>query len=223
MLYMLNARRAYQRISRGGESTDFPSFSDDPRAQAGRVEGTTSATRGGVYRGTPHRRRQAAQRKQTLTELVFERPRLRSNGEWGIDSTDDEDDGEVHGMNDLEGSGAGGNGSGARTGGSGGSSVPSGTLGQSSGTYTLTTLDPDGKPLGRARSRDSDGSLREQDRDRKVVDIEVSTEVVVERDDDNFGVRSLPYIRVCSPSLCWFLIITVSLMSVVHSREALLQ
>lgn len=195
MLYMLNARRSYRRISRGGESTDFPSFSNDPRVQAGRVEGTTSATAGGVYRGGRQRhsgRRHHAngsagggpRRKQTLTELVFERPRLRSNGEYGISSDEDDDDYDEHNTADVERRG--------HSAGTGGTSAPTGTTGQSTGTYSLSTLDSDGKRITRAQSRESDMS----DRDRKGVDVQVSTETEVVDDDGNFGVRSLPALRV---------------------------
>lgn len=200
---MLNSRKAYRKISRAGEGTTLPSFSSRPNFAAG----TTSATRGGVFRSNQSPRthgsggnrstvvsgklrtpKNKGGKKQTLTELVFERPKMRSNGEWVIDSSDDEEGAETA-------AGSGGSGpssSGTRT--RGGSRSKTATT----GTYSLTTLDSTGKPvpLSRTQSRDSDSDFHAE-RDKKVTTIDVmsETEVTVE-EGGGVALRSVPYTRV---------------------------
>jgi hypothetical protein len=108
MLYMLNARRGYCTISRGGESTGFPSFAGDPYVQSG----LRIAARGGngarVVPGSGrHAQNNAGERKHDLTTIIFERPRLREDGSFATsgDASAAADNGALHTLTALDSNG----------------------------------------------------------------------------------------------------------------------
>ncbi|KAF8307459.1 hypothetical protein DL93DRAFT_2087996 [Clavulina sp. PMI_390] len=117
LLYMLNSRRAYRKISRGGQSSNFRSFGDSygPNSKSAgsgtlKVSGNTSSRAGSNVTGT-RIVGTGGRKKHTLTEMVFERPRMMENGEWVVGDSDDEGEfgdttagsrSESMGMRDLE-------------------------------------------------------------------------------------------------------------------------
>ena|ERR1700733_2406238 len=169
MLFLLNARRGYRTISRGAESTGFPSFVNtscvqpEPRITTrGSSDGTCIDAGAGrdVYSG-------AGESKHDLTTIVFERPCLHEDESLSTSYW-------------LE-SGPGNDG--ATTGGAAAENAKRETV-NSGSPYMPAAVNSDGKPvLARTSTRET------RDSDRKVSDASESA-------DRNFGVQRLPLAHV---------------------------
>jgi len=173
MLFLLNARRGYRTISRGAESTGFPSFTPcvQPGPHITTQGGSDGACIGAGVGGVAYS--DASERKRDLTAIMFERPYLRedeslSTSYWLESGPADE------GATTMGGAAAA-------------AENAKREMLNSSSLYMPAAVDSDGKPI---LTRTLTGETR--DSDRQVSDTLGSAH-------GNFGVQSLPlaHVRVC--------------------------